>query len=463
MHVPGNGRLLHKRQNDEPPPLPTAPGLSGGATETNSPGAAGTSLLVNENTANIPSAAVTSAPALVSGSNIVITTTPASTSTASAAPVTSAAVASSSNSSIPLSTVIGACVGAFVVFLFLVLAGIWCYKRSGQKSRKSGSNSLPSPLSDSRNVRSNTERRRSRLEPWNKLGEKEVDVWEGMVPSPSTKAVITFPEPAATPATRGSVDKLGAMFKSSPSLHSTNKSSSSDGHGELEFGHELAGSAQFAKYHPHLAEELAKTVIPIRTNMARQDTGPAISWDGETVHDDDTYLSLHSGHIDSSHLSTASEAMSPTIVRPKNTPPATSSEPHRWESAEVLHYNAADLADEDDARNPFSDLDSESRKSINNPFFNAQGLLTKRRASNPFADSARHPFTHATQQSNSSMSSTDRAMQSLIAALDVSPEEVQERLRVASMQPSIQSNGSALEDDASVAEFPLPPTQFSRF
>jgi hypothetical protein len=262
-------------------------------------------------------------------------------------------------------------------------------------------------------------------------------------------------------AARRSVDKLGTMFKSSPSLHSTEKSMSSDGHGELEFSDALAESAQFAKYHPRLAEELAKTVTPIRTHMVRQEAGPPISWDGETVRDDDTFLSLHSARIDSSHLSSASEAMSPTIVRPQNTPFATSSEPHRWESAEVLHYG--DYAGENEVRNPFSDVESESRKSINNPFFNAQGLLTKRRASNPFSDPAKRPFTHATQDSNTSISSTDRAMQSLIAALDVSPEEVQARLRVASMQPSIQSTGSMLEDDASVAEFPLPPTQVPRF
>jgi len=85
---------------------------------------------------------------------------------------------------------------------------------------------------------------------------------------------------------------------------------------------------------------------------------------------------------------------------------------------------------------------------------------------NPFADQLKHLFTHTLQDSNTSMtsiSSTDRAMQSLIAALDVTPEEIHERLRVASMQSSIQSNNTAMEDDASVAEFPLPPTQVPRF
>jgi hypothetical protein len=456
MHALGNGRLLHRRQNGDPPPLPTAPGLSGGATATSDPLTTGTSLLVNENGG--PPAA-TSAPGLVSGSNFVITSTPSSLPTSNAAPAASSSAIPSRDSSISLTTVIGACVGAFVGFLFLILVGVWCYKRTGKKGGKGGSGGLLSPLSDSRNARGNTERRRSRLEPWNKLGEKEVDVWEGMVPAPSTKGVITFPEPAASPNSRRSVDKLGTMFKSSPSLHSTNKSTSSDGHDGVEFGNELAGSAQFAKYHPHLAEELAKTVTPARAVAARQDTGPPISWDGETIHDDDTYMQMQPGRIDTTHLSSASEAMSPTVVGPKYTPHATSSEFHQWESAEILEYNAGYT---EEARNPFSDVETESRKSINNPFFNAQGLVMKRRPSNPsnpFSDPVKRPFTHGAQDSNTSMSSTDRAMQSLIAALDISPEEVQERLRVASMQPSIQSTGSALEDDTSVAEFPLPPTR----
>jgi len=344
----------------------------------------------------------------------------------------------------------------------LVLVGLWCYKRSGKKGRKGGSKSPSSPMSASRNAQSNTDRHRSRQEPWNKLGEKEVDVWEGMVPSPSTREVITFPQSASQSSpsiARGSVDKLGTMFKSSPSLHSK-ESTSSDGHGGLDLGDALAGSAQFAQYHPHLAEELAKTVAPIRANMARQDTGPPISWDGETIGDDDTF---QPGHIESSHLSSASEAMSPIIV--KNTPLATSSQAHRWESAEVLHYNASEYADDNEAKNPFSDTESEGRKSLNNPFFNAQGQATRKKSSNPFTDYPKRPFTHAQQDSNtsmSSMSSNDRAMQSLIAALDVSPEEIHERLRVASMQPSIQSTGSGVEDDASVAEFPLPPTQVPR-
>jgi len=81
---------------------------------------------------------------------------------------------------------------------------------------------------------------------------------------------------------------------------------------------------------------------------------------------------------------------------------------------------------------------------------------------NPFADQLKHLFTHTLQDSNTSMtsiSSTDRVMQLLIAVLDITPEEIHERLRVALMQSSIQSNNSAMENDASIAKFPLPPMQ----
>src|ERR1700733_10361451 len=64
MHVSNHVRLLHKRQNGEPPPLPTAPGLGGGATASNDLGSAATSLIVNQNSAELPAVA-TSAPALV--------------------------------------------------------------------------------------------------------------------------------------------------------------------------------------------------------------------------------------------------------------------------------------------------------------------------------------------------------------------------------------------------------------
>lgn len=472
MHVPNNARQHIQRQ--APPELPTIAGVSGLATAS-AGGASASSLITNGNPTSVPSSAGT-APAIVPGSStLVITSSGAPTTTTTSGSTASQSAGGSSDShQIPIGNVIGACVGAFAGCCLLILLGWLFYKRTTRKVKRSrgGKGIAGSPLSETRNIQGNVERRRSKLEPWNKLGEKEIDVWEGMIPSPQTDNKVTFPPPARAP-TPG---KLGTMFKSSPSIRSTDeKSFSSESHGQHDFGSTLAGSASFAKYHPHLAEELAKTVTPTRANVGREDAGPPISWDGETVGDEEeTFLSLRSGRIDSSHLSTASEALSPTVVKVSSTPTATSSEPHLWESAEVMHYDNEYFAhdnDREENQNPFSDESSSERRSVHNPFFNAQDqiIVAKRRPSiptNPFTDPSRpslssssRPMTHVTQDS------TDRAMQSLIAALNVSPEEVQERLRVASMQSmatSAFSSGSALEDDTSVAEFPLPPTQVPR-
>jgi hypothetical protein len=130
-----------------------------------------------------------------------------------------------------------------------------------------------------------------------------------------------------------------------------------------------------------------------------------------------------------------------------------------------MHYDEANQQ----VQNPFSDVPLETRKNANNPFFNAQRQVEvpMRRASNPFTDSARVSRTIAQtmEEPLDSMYSADRALQSLIAALnsDISPEEVEQRLRIASMQSthaSIISTYSA--DYASVAEFPLPPTHAPR-
>ena len=277
----------------------------------------------------------------------------------------------------------------------------------------------------------------------------EKDIWEGMTPPAAPNKDLTSPPRAVTRETgtaAGTLDKLNTMFKKSSSIRSNN-TTSSEVHSQLDFGGALA------KYHPHLVGELAKP--PIRADTGREEAAP-VSWDGETV-GDDSFLSLRtaSARIESSHLSTASSAMSPLVVKVASTPLATPSEPHRWESAEVLHYEP-----DDETNNPFAD-DNESRKSLDNPFNAGQDTpVPRRRGSNPFSDaSALHPLTHTTQ------GSSDHAMQSLIAALNLSPDEVQDRLRIASMQSiaaSVISSSSAMDDCTSVTEFPLPPTQVPR-
>lgn len=450
MRVPGSARQPHRRQNAASQPIPVdIPGVSGGTTATNVINSAENSLIVNTNTANIPSASV---PGIVSGSAIVITTT-SSVATSSSIATPSSSAASSPASDISIGTVIATCLGAFVGLLILIFVAVWWYKRSGQNIKKSDGRSPPSTT---RNARGKPER----PDPWNRLEEKEIDVWEGMIPSPSIKGVI-FPATAESPPqVAGSAEKLSTMFKKTPSLHSTDKGSS-ESHSVPYFAQTLAQSAEFAKYHPHLAEELAKTVTPMRPNITRQTSIGPISWDGETIHDDDTFVSLRSKRFDS-HLTNANEALSPAMVRVVNTPIATSSEPHYWESAEVMHYNE----DNQEIQNPFSDVPLETRKNTDNPFFNAQGQVDvlKQRSSNPFTDSARvsRVTIHTTEEPLDSIYDADRALQSLIAALDVSPEEVEQRLRIASMQSTHASIISTGSDYASVVEFPLPPTHALR-
>ncbi|KAF7978805.1 hypothetical protein HWV62_44573 [Athelia sp. TMB] len=446
-------RQLHRRQNSQLSSLFQEPtniaGLTGAATATASAGASD-SLLMTSGTAN--GADPTAPPLIVGGDTVTLTSSGSSSSTAAASPSTKAASSSSSGSQMSMGTVIGACIGAFAIFGAIILGALWCYRRSIRRPTRSRSRSISNNL--------DSQKMKVRSEPWNKINEKDQgDVWEGMMPGPSkesSKDIITALPPArtATPAAT-TLDKLGGMFKKTPSMRSTDaKSLTSYGHDD--FGDSLANAQRIAQYHPHLAEELAKTVLPMRPELARADTS-AISWGGDTVSGDNLDRSMNSPL-----LSIASEVMSPTFVNVKSTPTAITSQPHRWESAEVMHFDDSHPAG---PQNPFADAEEErtssDRKSVVNPFFNAQGsqasLPRRRRSqSNPFSDDAQsaHSPAQSVDEDNE-----DR-MQSLIAALDIT-QEAQQRARIASMHPSILSTASAYEDNDSVADFPIPPTPTS--
>jgi len=253
------------------------------------------------------------------------------------------------------------------------------------------------------------------------------------------------------------------------------------------------------KYHPELAKELALEQ-PERPFAQRQESG--VSWDGDTVADD-SFLSLRSVRIETG-------TMSPTFGVAKMTPPAVVSQLHKWESAEVLTLDE-ESPPRAEVENPFVDVSEERRKSTSNPFFSAgevhrtasrrsrsgsRGHSHSRNASrskssntraqvlsqgsqiDPFADLPGSPetprelppfnprFTHSHSESSASGGSSaftsERAMKSLIAALELTPEEVEERLRVVSMQPSVDSRYSTLlrdldEEIAVVKQFPDTP------
>ena len=75
-----------------------------------------------------------------------------------------------------------------------------------------------------------------------------------------------------------------------------------------------------------------------------------------------------------------------------------------------------------------------------------------------------HHLATSSSSSTDSKESKEKALQSLIAALDISEDEARSRLRIASMQPSFISgisgfsSGSPDEEDVT-KEFPLPPSQ----
>ncbi|KAH7884533.1 hypothetical protein F5I97DRAFT_1467843 [Phlebopus sp. FC_14] len=428
-----NRRLLRKRQNA---PLPVYGSVVvGDPTPTASALAANTAAVSGSDTQS-------GIPLLVS------TTADSSPTTASASP-TSSSVPSSSGSQIPLGTVIGACVGAFIALVLAILLAIYCSKRQ-KPARRPG-------LSHSRNAANNSSRRRSHLEPWGRLNDDE-DRWEGQ-------------QQMKQRPPSGPMEKLGAMFHRTPSTNSAEKSS--DGHGNRE---SIGTMQHFAKYHPGLAAEMASQAAiadadaqitkppATRPFMGRMEIEPAISWDGETVRGD-SFLSLHER---------LSGKMSPTVMAAKSTPPATASYGHRWESAEVVHVDETGSeisTDVQELRNPFADGAGSVKSSVrSNPFFNARDKPQKRTLlpdsnNNSFSDSFGAAIPRQKSATNEASPNNSRAMQSLIAALEVSPEQVQDRLRVASMQSSYYSHDSAYvtgdegEEVVSVTAFPYPPTE----
>ncbi|PIL35716.1 hypothetical protein GSI_02446 [Ganoderma sinense ZZ0214-1] len=417
-----------------------------------------------------PTGGVTSAPPLVSDSSIVLTSSPSATASSSApsgSSLDSATAASASSSSqIPLGTIIGASVGAFIGIVVLMYVLYAWYKRSTEKKLS---------VAGRRNAQGKAEQQRHQARQFQQLDDEEKpdrDV------SPTSSNVREQLE---------SDEKNFSMFKKSPSVRSayTHKTGSDDGN------HFDLPQLEFTKYHPNLAQELSLNV-PQKPFAAavRQDSG--VSWDGETL-GDDSFLSMHSARVESG-------TMSPTMVMAKMTPPATVSALHRWESAEVLHTGEEEAPPVPQSKNPFAEMVEEQRARGTNPFFNAQDMNRRSRAGrsrsnsrtsrtsraqslvrsdtlntvNPFLDShdavpvsaIEMPAPNSRPRSpplptsaSVQMLGSEHAMASLIAALDLSKEAVEERLRVVSMQGSVMSAYSNDDSDiATMREFPLPPT-----
>ena len=378
--------------------------------------------------------------------SIVVTSTFTTTEAPSQSP--SEGTASGDGSVIPLSAVIGACIGTLIGATLLICLGVWFYRRSSRRPPPRARQMHPQ--AQSRGVDPST--------PWTKFGDDE-DKWEGR--NGTSEKEDPFQVSLAPGVQRTSPQSRGR------SLASNDHPGSQPG-----AAHE---PQPFAHYHPKLAEEMAlEPPRPIGV-----ESQPKSSLDGSTT---GTFLSLGTVHIESGK-------MSPTFNVAKMTPPATSSRLHQWESAEVvnpeLYAQEVELHDD-----PFSDKSTPTnysptetfgdRRSFHNPFFNAQQGSHSRRpstvrkastvsvSSNPFDKDDEEIITmpkpkfvsHAAHESSSSGGSfgNEKAMQSLIAALDLPQEVIEERLRIASMQPSETSRYSTAMDSAVEYVMPIAET-----
>ncbi|KAF5367469.1 hypothetical protein D9758_003781 [Tetrapyrgos nigripes] len=430
-------RHVLRQLDNDPLGVPTAEGISTGALTAGT--ASGTALAFDTSAVNN---GVTQGPAATLTFSV-----PKTTSTTDAPSQSESDTASSSSSSsnqIPIGTVIGACVGAFIGAIILISFGIWMYRRSDAKHRR---------RSPTRSARKSDQ--------WKRLGDNE-DKWDGM---PKTREIsggvsVAPADPPAEP-----MEKL-TMFKKSPSI----RTNTTQAHTEEVLSNTYNFDHPFAQYHPNLAQQLASTheaeepTVKPFTNRAEA----VPSWDGDASMQG-SFLSLRSNRL--------SGTMSPTFDMAIPTPPLTSSELHRWESAEVINFEgqSAEIVDpsNENSNNPFLHHTEIRRKSVNNPFFGAQpdtrrasvskgsrsrgitpGLVTTPPSDdiNPFSDDAgQYSKSHAGVDSMASNASNDRAIQSLLAALEVRPEDMP---RVASMQPSLLS--AYTEEDVTDA-FPVPP------
>jgi len=410
----------HKnRQDSEPPPVPTAiSGLSNSAATVGTQAATDTQLSIDPSAPHTSISIATQSPALP----LTSIETPSASNTPPP---------SSSNSTKPISigTVITACVGALVGAVVLVLIALWLYRRSGRRPRKS--RTPHSPLHASRSARGEFDRSRSRLERWNKLDDNQGDRWETQFPAQTKEVEHTNLAP---------MEKL-TMFKSSPSLHSGDKSSSSSS----QQSHGLGDGYDRPELGPPLPREL----------LGRADVA---SWDSGSHGNDSMMPSVRS-----------KEFWPSGTVSAQRTPPATSNhESYRWETAEVMHVDDEYRGEEDGV------MRRGRGGSFSNPFFGASHDSVKghtRSRSGSYARSRTNsmvsvnPFSAGQEaipqvpkrrgsDDDSSTYNANRAIQSLIAALDAPAAGV----RSVSMQSTAGSTGS---DDRveSYSAFPLPPDE----
>jgi hypothetical protein len=285
-----------------------------------------------------------------------------------------------------------------------------------------------------RNAAAEAQRRRSRLEQWNRLKDNKHDNFQMKETEGASPMDKMFTKPSSV--------RTGYTRKSDMPMN-------------------LGIPQSLAQYYP--ASPPDEAVIVHRPFLGKAESGPTISWDSDT---------MQQGVVTSQHLSATSDSNSPSLAIP--TPIATQ-HLHHWHSAEVVNSGAETSAP---MPNPF---ESDSGHSTDNPFFGGRDYpsLPSRTRSNSLASSharkARDhsvkgqtpasdtsPAIHASADSTSSATGNHQAIQSLIAALDITETQLQDRLRMVSMQPSAASD--SVYSPASEFEFDMsrPPSHRGR-
>ena len=385
-----DARYLAKRL--DPISMPNGSGISGAVFASST--AVTTTGLALDN--GVPAGPSPTAPLFT----VVATSPPSASSTQ---------LTGAGSNSIPVATVIGSCIGAFVFVSALIFFGFWFYRRYTESLKKQAL---------SRSLQNDKHRQR----PWNKLEDDE-DKWEGTNQTKEVDQVVPM-------------EKL-TMFKRAASVRTAYTQKSVE-------DHTLTYPQSFAPFDANLVRTLsADHTIDSKSQpsqVANSVKGP-------------------------SNLSTSNSLGEPLSSSPNMaipTPEATVLQSHKWESAEVVQYEgpSAEVVES-------SAQDKEARRSMHNPFFGSQEYIQSRSDSHTDEKSPKakgkermhdsmtssllssDPFealvaqlpkpvltNHQATDSSASAESKTRALQTLMGALELSEDEIRERLRVASMQPS---------------------------
>ena len=455
-------RVSHGRRQGDPVSAPSATGLANTAITAQSTGINTASNLVVDSSAGTGSV---SAPPLAFSTTsdfFTTSTSSASVSSTTGSDLDPSTVAASSTKPIAMSTVVATCIGAFIGATALIISSVYLYRRYSRSLEQSVK---LRGYSNRRNIQGNEHRRRSRLEAWNRLNDGNEDKWEGSYQTKESKDT-------------GSADvtPMGTMFKKTPSMRTAYTHKSTD-------GADFSFPSSYAEFDPNLAATLKLSNSEPQPLLKNTESGQ-LPW------------------AESKHMSLMRNIAIPT-------PPPTISHLHKWESAEVVDYSEGQAAE---IVNPFDD-EEERRKHYHNPFFAAKDYAPRRQRSdststtrsrshsrsransnataaqgtvnakgkermqrsaavsdnasaNPFADMHANELPRPafiSHEASSSTSSTDkeekeRALKSLVDALDLPEDEVRNRMRITSLQPSIVSGTSSMFVSDVADDFPLPPT-----